>query len=119
MDITRQERKELDALSLEVFGVSSKWQRFFKGIPELITKTVVETIPGEKDAPDTTREVQVPVLIGTAKQYKTRAYSIQEVRDLLLNAKKQRDIQLAKFKELEELKKVEQQVQELGSGQTL
>jgi hypothetical protein len=117
-DITRKEREELNALSKEVFNVSSKWQKFFKGVPELVTKTVKEVVPGDKGAPDTEKEVVVPVLLDGAKQYKTRSYSVEEIRKLLVDAKAQRDAYLAKIKEQQALAEVQKKIQEQASGKT-
>lgn len=117
-DITRAEREELNALSKEVFNVSSKWQKFFKGVNELVTKTVKEVVPGDKGAPDTEKEVVVPVLRDGAKQYKFRQYSVDECRKLLLDAKAQRDAYLAKIKEQQALAEVQKKVQEQAAGRT-
>ena len=119
MNITRKEREELNKLSQEVFGVSSRWQKFFKGVSELVTKTVTETVPGDKGAPDTTREVVVPVLDEKgAKSRKIRAYSVDEVRKLLLDAKRQRDEYIAKIKAQQELVELQKKVQEQASGKS-
>ena len=117
-DITRKEREELNALSKEVFNVSSKWQKFFKGVPELVTKTVKEVVPGDKGAPDTEKEVVVPVLLDGAKQYKTRSYSVEEIKKLLLDAKAQRDAYLAKVKADKELAELQKKIQEQAAGRT-
>lgn len=119
MNITRAEREELNALSKEVFNVSSKWQKFFKGVPELVTKTITETVPGDNGAPDTTREVVVPVLLDGAKQYRVKAYSAEECKKLLLDAKRQRDEYLAKLKEQQQLAEIAKKVQEQAAGKTL
>ena len=118
MNITRAEREELNALSKEVFGVSSKWQKFFKGVSELYTKTVKEVVPGDKGAPDTTKEVTVPVLLDGAKQYKTKAYSVDECRTLLLQAIAQRDAYLAEMKKQQELAEIAKKVQEQAAGKS-
>lgn len=118
MNITRKDREELNALSKEVFNVSSKWQKFFRGVPELVTKTVKETVPGDNGAPDTEKEVVVPVLLDGAKQYKTKAYSIEDCRKLLLDAKKRRDEYLAKIKEQQALAEVQKKVQEQAAGKS-
>lgn len=98
--ITRAEREELKALSLEIFGVSSKWKKLLdNGITKQLTKTVVETVPGENGEPDTTREVEVPVLTESgATQSYTKYLSVEEVRDLLLDLKAKRDAFLAERK---------------------
>lgn len=119
MNISRKDRKELDALSKEVFGVSSKWQQYFKGVEELVTKTVKEVVPGDKGEPDTTKETVVPVLTENgSKQYKTRVYSVDEIKELLLKFKAQVDDIRIKMKEVEELKKIQEKVQNEASGQT-
>lgn len=117
-DITRKEREELNVLSKEVFGVSSRWQKFFKGVPELVTKTVTETVPGDKGAPDTTREVVVPVLLNGAKQYRVRAYSAEECKKLLLDAKRQRDEYIAKLKAQKEQQELEKKIHEQATGKS-
>jgi len=119
MNISREERKELDALSKEVFGVSSRWHKFFKGISELVTKTVTETVPGDKGAPDTTKEVVVPALDESgAKQFKMRFYTVEEIRKLLLGAKEQRDAYLVKIKAQQELQKLQKEIQEQVAGKS-
>lgn len=90
MDISREEREELNALCKEIFGVSSKWQKFFRGVPQVVTKKTKEVIPGKDGAEPTTREVDVPVLdTNGAKQYKTKFFTVEEVRTMLLGFKKQ------------------------------
>lgn len=116
MSITRNERDQLKALSKEVFGVSSKYQRFLDGVSETITHEVEEEVPGEGDAPATTRKVRVPTLSPTgSKQTRMKIYTVQETLDLLLGFKAQRDtfikaqvdlqIEQAAKKEQEELQK--------------
>ncbi len=119
MDLPRTVRKELDAISKEVFGASSKWQKYLKGVQELVTKTVKETVPGDNGAPDTERDITVPVLTPEgAKQYRTKVYGVDEIRTMLLNFKAQRDAIIAQMKAAEELKKAQQQVQELAAGKS-
>jgi hypothetical protein len=119
MDIKRKEREELNALSQEVFGVATRWQKMFRGVPELITKTVTETVPGDKGAPETTKEVVVADLDEKgAKRYKTRTYSVEECKKLLLDAKRQRDEYLAKMKAQQELADLQKKIQEQAAGQS-
>lgn len=87
--LSRAEREELKALSKEVFGVSSKYQKYIEGIRVLRTREVTEEVPGENGAEPTTRTAQVPVLEGLAKQYDLKRYSFEECRDMLLNFKTQ------------------------------
>lgn len=88
--VDRKTRLELDALSKDVFGASSRWQKLInKGYTELVTKEVTETVPAEKegDAP-TTKQVQVPVLTEFgAKQSVVKYHTVESVREFLLKQK--------------------------------
>jgi hypothetical protein len=89
MDITREQREQLKALSTEVFGVASKYQKLYDQ-KELVTSKTVEIVPGENGQPDTTKEVEVPVLYNDngVKQYRMKYRSTEEVLQLLLEFKK-------------------------------
>lgn len=90
--LNRNERDQLKALSKEVFGVSSRYQRFLEGVAEVITHEVDEEVPGDGDAPATTRKVRVPTLTANGvKQTRIKRYTFQETLDLLLSFKAQRD----------------------------
>lgn len=122
MDITRAEREELNALSKAVFGVSSKWKKILdNGTSELVTMEKVEEVPGENGAPATTKTVKVPVLTSYgAKQFQQKYYTLTEVKELLLKAKKQLDDFNAAMKkqreEEESKKKLEQQAKEAAGS---
>lgn len=126
MDISRKVREEFNAISKEVFGVSSRWQQFYKGVDELVTKTVKEEVPPAKEGDEVTfKEVKVPVLLDGAKQFKRKYYTEDEIRTLLLGAKTQKDAILAQMKAAEdkrradaELKQTQEEVQRLAAGQT-
>jgi hypothetical protein len=105
MNITREQRKKLDALSKEIFGVSSRWQRLLRdGQEQLLTRKTVETIPGVDGKEPTTQEIDAPVLTEYgAKQFYLKQYTIEEVETLLLGYKKQLDdFKEARQKQLEE-----------------
>ena len=53
-----------------------------------------------------------------AKSRKIRAYSVDEVRKLLLDAKRQRDEYIAKIKAQQELVELQKKVQEQASGKS-
>lgn len=102
MDTTREQRELLKALSTEIFGVSSRYQKLYEG-QELVTKTVTETVPGENGAPDTQKEVKVPVLAANgAKQFRVVRRSTEEVLELLQGFKVKRDEFLAQMKQQQE-----------------
>lgn len=121
-DATREQRDQMKALSLEIFGASSKWQKLYK-YDAALTLTKTETIPGVDGAEDTTKEVEVPLYVeGTkVKQFERKYRTTQEVLDLLLSFKAKRDEYLANMKKLqaealakrkadEERKKLEQEL---------
>lgn len=117
MLIDRKIREELNALSLEVYGVSSKWQKLLeRGTNELITKTVTETVPGENGQPDETKEVQVPDTFNGVNQYRHRNYTLDEVKTLLLSMKKSRDEIIAKMKEAQAKREFEKKIHEENKG---
>lgn len=114
MNITRVEREELKALSKEIFGKTSAYQRFLNGVPEVITKTVTEEVPGENGAEPTKKEVKVPVLMNGVKQSRIKYYSVQEVKELLVGFKKQLDdfkAEQLKMQTEAKLKKEQEQLQ--------
>lgn len=101
MEITRVERKELDLLSKDVFGASSRWQKLIdKGYDELVTEEVEETVPAEKEGDEPTkRTVRVPVKVDGANRYVRKYHTIESVLEFMVEQKKQLDIfraQLAK-----------------------
>lgn len=61
--LSRVKREELNALSKEVFGASSRWQKLIeKGIAEVVTEKVTEYVPSEDgEGEGTTKQVDVPV----------------------------------------------------------
>jgi len=102
-DATREQRDQMKALSMEIFGASSKWQKLYK-FDETLTEMVTETIPGVDGAEDTTKEVKVPLYVpGTkVKQIKRQYRSTQEVLELLLMFKAKRDEYIANMKKMQQ-----------------
>jgi hypothetical protein len=118
MFLPRAQREELNALSKEIFGVSSRWNKILKnGTREVAMRKVTETVPGVEGAPDTEREVVVPVLIGngTPKRYQ-KYYTVDEVTTLLLGIKSQMDAQKAGIKKAQEEQAAAAQVKDLAQG---
>jgi len=99
MNISRNERKELDALSKEVFGTSSRWQKLVnRGYVELVTEKVTETVPGENGEPDTTREVDAPKLRKDgAHQSVMKQHTVESIREAMLEGKAKIDEMKAKI----------------------
>lgn len=135
--LTTAEQEEMEALSLEVFGATSKWATILKkGFVEPVTETQTEFVPEEKDEQgnvvkaEETREVQVPVFYRSPKKgltniptLRTRRFTVEELKVFMLNLReKQRKIKemLEKMAEdrrkAEEQKKLEQEVGAAASG---
>jgi hypothetical protein len=120
MFIEKETREELNKLSKEVFGVSSKWQGLLEhGVKELVTETKTETIPGENGKPDETREIRVPIKKNGVPQYAIKRYNLDEVRELMLNAKKSRDEYIERMKKAQELAQIEKKVNEVAQGRVV
>ena len=91
MEITRELREELKALSKEIFGVSSKWHTMLeKGTVQLVTRRVKETVPGKEGEEPTVTEKDVPVLTASgATQSIEKRYTVKEIHNILLSLKAQ------------------------------
>lgn len=127
MDIPRELRMELNALSKEVFGVSSRWQKLLKkGTMELVTRKTTEVVPAKTAdnngvteilEPETTKEVEVPVLTPYgAKVFVPKNYTLEEIHTLLLGYKKQIDEIKATMKLQEEEKKAKEALETAGKA---
>ena len=115
MNLTKELKEELKALSKEVFGSSGRYEKILKnGMPELITTTKVETVPGENGAEATTKEVKIPVLTkqGT-RQFAIKYYEPEELKTHMLEAKQKIDdfkVQMQKMQEEQQKRQEEQKL---------
>jgi hypothetical protein len=125
MDISYQERKQLDALSKEIFGVPSKWKKFLdKPQMGLATYECTETVIGVDGAPDKTEVKTVPLLTNDGhKIFEAKYFTLETLKVWMLNLKKQRDEYIAKTEkeakekaEKEQQEKLAKSVQENLSG---
>lgn len=101
---TREQREQMKNLSLEVFGKSSRYKKLFE-YNHVLTHKVKEVVPGENGAPDTEKEVEVPLYAkGTTKvKQSVRKYrSVEEVIELLMNFQAQRMAFMAQMKQQQE-----------------
>lgn len=121
MDIPRELREEMNALSKEVFGVPSKWQKLLrKGTMNLQTKEITEVVPGEEGKEPTTKKSTVAKLNEHGAKYSVQKYyTVEEIKKIMLDAKAAmqaaRDAQEARKKQLE----LERSVHEQASGTVL
>lgn len=111
-EVKGEEREQLDALSKEVFGATSRWQSLVrKGFSELITEEVQEYVPGETAADGTvgegfTRMVQVPVKRKDgAHQSVHKRHDIRSVTIYMLERKAQLDKIKAEIKRIQDEEK--------------
>jgi len=106
--LTRQEREELKALSKEIFGVSSKYEKFYVQ-KELIVRKTTEIVPGENGEPDTMKDVEVPVSVNGVRQWQNKYRTTEEVLQLLQEFKAGRDAYAAQVKLQEEEAKAKEE----------
>lgn len=128
--LSSQEKDELNKLSQEVFGASSRWRKLIdKGTQELITEETTEYIPNAEDESKegTTQKVQTPVkTAGGALQYRTKRYTVDSIKAYMLEAKTRLDFFKAQFKRMQDeqaAKKAQEEankvVQELAGGSVI
>lgn len=94
---TRAQREEMKALSLEIFGKTSRYSKLFV-YDDVLTHEVDEVVPGENGAEDTTKKVRVPLLFNGSKQSRRKYRNVEEVIQLLRDFKGKRDEFLAQMK---------------------
>jgi hypothetical protein len=106
MKIDQALKSELNSLSKEVFGSSSRWEKLVKkGYAEVETQEVTELVPGATDEESTTRQVQVPVMHNGMKKMVKKFHTVESVKALMLE-KKQRieEIKASIQKQIEEVR---------------
>lgn len=111
---TREQREQLKALSTEVFGKSSRYQKLYE-YDHVKTHKIKETVPGENGAPDTEVEKEVPLMAaGTTKvRQSVRKYrTTEEVLQLMLDFKAKRDEYLAQVKKAQDEQKAKKEADE-------
>lgn len=104
-DMSRADRDELNALSKEVFGASSKWKKLIeRGYVEMITEETTELVPGKTDEEEpTTRKVQVPVKRHDgALQFTTKHHTVESIKEYMLERKVKLEAVRAQIKKMQE-----------------
>jgi hypothetical protein len=127
MYVERELRDQLNALSKEIFGVASRWQKMLE-TTEYVTREVTETVKNE-DGTETQKTAKRPVLINAnplnTKTPEGRPYrqavrrTPEDVLTALQGLKAQIDDMKAKQKAAEELKKAEETVRESAHGSAI
>lgn len=120
-EVRGEEREQLDSLSKEVFGASSRWQTLVKkGFSELVTEELEEYVPGETAADGTvgegiTRKVQVPVKRKDgAHQHVMKRHDIKSVTLYMIERKAQIDKIKAEIKRMQDEEKAKKDAEALA-----
>lgn len=110
--LSREERQELNALSKEVFGATSKWLKYInQGHPVKATTTVKESVP-QDDGTEKLVEKQVAKLLPHGAEYRImKYYTISEVKAMMLDLKEK----ITAFKEMLKQQEVERQAKETAA----
>ena len=116
MMIDRKLKEELNALSREVFGASSRWVKLIEnGYHKPVTETVTEFVPDEAHPEGgTNRQVEVPVKHKGIPLSRVERHTVESVHTLLLDLKAKRDTFLAEIEQRrqeEEAKKAQEKLQ--------
>jgi hypothetical protein len=115
--VSPEKREQLNALSKEVYGASSRWCKLVDdGRLEVQTEEVTEVVPSEKEGePDTTRQVKIPLRYhGNPKTLirAKRRLSLAEVEAEMVERKRQLDeFKAAIAKAQEDQRKAKEQEQ--------
>lgn len=115
--VSPEKREQLNALSKEVYGASSRWCKLVdKGRLEIQTEEVTEVVPAEKEGEaDTTRKVKIPLRYNDSPKtviYAKRRLTLDEVEAEMIERKAQIDaFKAAIAKAQEEERKAKEQAQ--------
>jgi inorganic pyrophosphatase/exopolyphosphatase len=113
---SREVINEMNALSKEVFGTTSKWKKMVeKGVAELVEEDIKKL--SIKDGKEVTEIVKTPKLRagpggGELHQSTLKRYTVEEAREFLLLVKDRRTQVQAAIKRIEEQQKVEKAAKE-------
>lgn len=112
--LDRNERKELDALSKEIFGQTNRWRKLVdQGYSELVTRHVEEEVPNENGEGTTLRMVQIPVLTESGgKQYKQKYHTVESIKEVMLKIKSE----IEENRKKQEMEKRQKEVSNALSG---
>lgn len=118
MNLTRQLKEELNGLSKEVFGASSRWQKLVtNGYVKPVTREEEEIVPAEKagDLP-TTRTVQVPVKRADgAPLSTTEHHTVESIHKYMLDRKAQLELIRAEIKRQQDAARAKREQEKLAN----
>lgn len=113
---TRKVINELNALSKEVFGSSSRWKKIVeRGVPELMTEEITEYVPDENGGEGTTRQVTRPIKRHDgANQSIVKRHTVESVRELMLKRRVEIAEVMAKIQQAQKEEEEKKAAQELA-----
>lgn len=115
--VDNKTKQELNALSKEVFGSSSRWVKLVEnGYAEIVTEEVEEMVPSEKEGEEPTlQKVKKPLLTKSGqKQSVVKRHTVESIRELMISLKTAREEYLARRKKMQEDYEAAQQKIELS-----
>jgi len=118
MNVDRKTREELNALSQEVFGSSSRWHKLVtKGVPELLTEEIDEILPNEKEGePDTVKQVKVAIRREDGSHLSVMKYfTVDTIREYMLARKVQLDLFKVELARLQEEARAKKEAEKLAN----
>lgn len=108
-------KKEMDKLSLEVFGTKSRWRKMVEqGVAELIEEDTTRLFI--KDGVENKETVKTPLMHegangGQMLQFQLKRYTMEEVKEKLIFLKTQRDNFLSALKKQQEDEKTAKELE--------
>ena|ERR1019366_7063550 len=125
MDFTRDQRTELNKLSKEILGSSSKWQKLLeRGYFETITEEKEEEVPGQTNedgtvTPPTKRTVKVPKLEKGMVVRVVKRHTYESLLALLKESKATFEVAKAAWEKAQEMAKLQKEVNDKASGSVI
>jgi hypothetical protein len=116
--LSREVINELNALSKETMGSSSKWRKMIElGVPELVQEDTVKlTMVDGKEVKET---VKTPVLYKDSIHAHTlKRYTVESVREFMLTVKDRQEQVRALIKRIEEQKKAAEATKQAVADQS-
>jgi len=111
MQYPREIKEEMDKLSLEVFGVKSKWRKMVeKGVGELVEEDIKRLVI--KDGKEEYETAKTVVLYKDQLPTNTlHRYTVQECKEFMIKVKERQEQFRQAFKQFEEQQKAKQEAE--------
>lgn len=91
MYVDKETREELTALSKEVFGSTTKWKKILdEGTIELVTRKTTQKVKNAAGIEED-QEITVPVLMNGVRQFTSKYFTLETLKEFMLDLKVKRD----------------------------